>query len=149
MRNIFEQKLKGMDRELRDLQTARTMTPSVMATKTKTTAVTATIYGNQAGGGNIDSRPLTNGVAKITLNEPGLAMATVLKSTAYDTYRRVAYFTRVAADGAFEFVFYIEQGSSQDIIDLAGSSANTKALTINIGITATSEFTIQTYTENH
>lgn len=137
----FEKLVTNFIRELRELKSAPTRSPSEMVTKKRTITIYPTIIG-YTGGNKLQTLPEKAGVAVITLDEPGFATVTL---TGAIGQRKFYQRLRNDNSGNREFVCWLQYGSPDDASDLGGSTSNKKTVPVTVEVTATCDFTLTQY----
>ena len=133
--------VKSFTRELAELKAAPTRSPSEMVLKQRTIGIYPVIVGTISSN-KYHTLPSKAGVAKITLDQPGFAVVSIISNLGErKCYQRL----RSDASGNREFIAWIQDGSPADASELGGSTSNSKTITLKIEVTATCDFTLTQY----
>lgn len=135
----FEKLIKAFMRELTDIKAAPTRSPSEMVLKQRTITIYPVVVG-YISSNKYYTLPSKAGVAVITLDQPGFAVATITDDLGQ---RKCLQRFRSDASGNREVVAWIQDGSPADAGELSGSGSKTIPLTIQV--TATCDFTLTQY----
>lgn len=131
MRNSFDKLIKSLVREATELKTVRRRSSLTLQTETKTIALTCRVH-----------RTSTNyfltkaGLARITFNTD---TPQIFSQTAGATGGRGVHFSNLNVDNGAAIIAIPTIGDTFDSDMAVGSDKN---FTINIGVTATADFTL-------
>lgn len=141
----FSKAVKEFKRELRELKSAPTRSPSEMVLKQRTITIYPVIVGYKSRG-KLYTLPSKAGVATIALDQPGFATVEII--SARESRQCMQRFASDAS-GNRQFILWVQDGSPADASELGGSMSNNKTIGIQIRVTATCDFTLtQSQTED-
>lgn len=137
----FEALVKAFTRELEELKSAPTRSPSEMALKTRSITIYPVVIGRITSN-EYHTTPSKAGVVKIALDQPGFSSVSIKSDLGQRTCLQ-----RLRSDdsGNEEFVAWIQDGSPSDASELGGSASNSKTIPLELEVISTCDFTLTQY----
>lgn len=137
----FDRLVKAFVRELTDIKSAPTRSPSAMALKTRTITIYPVIVGYTSGTTAL-TLPSKAGVAVISLDEPGFVTVSIINDQGQ---RSCMQRLRSNSAGDREFLVWVQDGSPADAGELGGNTGNSKTIAVQVEVAATCDFTLTQY----
>lgn len=144
MIDTFENRIKRLEDEITALKSARYRSSANTPTETKETTVQTVIRGYTDSQGNKSTFPVNEGHIAVSMAEGGFVSFAVKTDSGDRTFMAALGGT---SDGRAEYIVEVESGSLADAQELDGNPNRRKTIPITVQITATNEFTVQTWLE--